>query len=126
MAANGEGVYSTRPWKVYGEKPETAPGGPTDAKDTEKSKFNEGKYKYTAGDIRFTASKDGKTVYAFCLGAPSGEVRIKSLAGEKIAVITLLGSDTKPEWKQESGALVIKPVAKWPSEEAVGFKISLN
>ena len=25
-AVNGEGIYGTRPWKIYGEKPADAPG----------------------------------------------------------------------------------------------------
>jgi alpha-L-fucosidase len=127
IAANGEGIYATRPWKVYGEKAGSDQAAAAQPVDGEKKvMFNEGKNKYSADDIRFTASKDGKTVYAFCLGVPAGEVRIKSLAGEKIAGVIILGSDEKPAWKQEDGRLIIQPAAKWPNEHAVGFKIQLT
>ncbi|MCK7524889.1 MAG: alpha-L-fucosidase [Ignavibacteriales bacterium] len=69
-AANGEGIYGTRPWKTFGEvSPETAAFKP--------GRFDEN-YKYNAKDIRFT-TKDG-ALYAFCLGTPTGDVVIKSLA----------------------------------------------
>ena len=45
LTINGEAVYNTRPWKTFGE-------GPTRLK------------------IRFTQSKDGKTLYAIVLGWP--------------------------------------------------------
>lgn len=118
IAINGEGIYATRPWKVYGEGP-TKPG---------KGRFgglnDTGDYK--PEDIRFTRSKDGKTLYAICLGAPAAPLAIKSLAAEKIGAVSLLGSDAKVEWKQEAEALVVQPVAKWPSDLAVVFKIALG
>jgi hypothetical protein len=53
-------------------------------------------------------------------------VRIKTLAGEKIASVALLGSDKRLDWKLEADALVIQPVAPWPSKFAVAFKITLK
>jgi hypothetical protein len=41
----------------------------------------------------------------------------------KFAAVTLLGSEEKPAWKAEADALVIQPVAKWPSDHTVAFKI---
>ena len=58
---------------------------------------------YTAEDIRFTQSKDGTALYAVALDAPAAPLRIKSLAGRKIAQVTLLGSDSGLDWKQEAG-----------------------
>ena len=53
---------------------------------------------FTAEDIRFTQSKDGKTLYAIVLAFPAdGKVTIKSLAGSsetwpgKIGNVRLLG-----------------------------------
>ena len=48
MAVNGEGIFGTRPWKIYGEGPTQVSGG----------MFNEQKVHYTAEDLRFT-TKDG-------------------------------------------------------------------
>jgi len=120
MPINGEAIFETRPWKTFGESPATANA-------TVKSDlFNEDHLKFTPEDIRFTQTKDGKTLYAIALGAPTGAVKIKTLAGEKIGSISLLGSDAKIDWKQEADALVIQPPAKWPSQHAVAFKIQMT
>jgi alpha-L-fucosidase len=49
MAANGTGIYGTRPWKVFGEKP-------AEAKVVKADNFNEERLKYTDKDIRFTTN----------------------------------------------------------------------
>ena len=126
VAANGQGIYSTRPWKVYGEGPSVAAqekgrfGG---LKDVPKKPF-------TAEDFRFTASQDGKTVYAFCMAVPDKDVRIVSfgtdskLADQPVASVEMLGAKEKLTWKQEAGALVITKPGAGPAPEAVGFKIT--
>jgi len=112
MPVNGEAIFGTRPWKTFGEGAQQSAAG----------HFKEGSAKFTASDIRFT-TKAGN-LYAICLGVPTEPVKIKSLATEKIASISLLGSDAKLDWKQDTDALVIQPVAKWPCEHAVAFKIT--
>ena len=119
-ATNGEGIYGTRPWKVYGEKA-------TDAPMVKSGNFNEGKVKYTAGDIRFTSK--GEVVYAFCLGTPEGNVRVTSfgkaskLADKPVASVEMLGSDEKITWNQAEDALVINKPAKLPEGQVVAFKL---
>ena len=56
-AVNGEAIYGTRPWLVYGEGSVKAKGGA----------FKED-FKYSAKDIRFTTK--GATLYAIALGWP--------------------------------------------------------
>jgi alpha-L-fucosidase len=122
-SVNGEGIYGTRPWKIYGERPGTA---------VKSSNFNENQLKYSARDIRFT-TKDSD-LYAFCLGRPVTDIKIKSLGkdsknlNKKITSVTLLGSTAKPEWKQEDDALIIKNDFKMPVEEVpvLGFKIEFR
>jgi alpha-L-fucosidase len=114
MTVNGEAIHDTRPWRVYGEGPATVSGGA----------FKED-FGFSAADVRFTRSKDGKTVYAIALGVPAEPVRIASLADEKIAAIALLGGDTTLDWKQDASAVVIQPVKAWPCGHAVAFKITL-
>jgi alpha-L-fucosidase len=77
LTVNGEAIYATRPWQVYGEGPSTTKvekgqfGGQTDVQ----------KAPFTSEDIRFTQSKDGRTLYAIVLEIPAdGTVTIKSLA----------------------------------------------
>jgi alpha-L-fucosidase len=121
-AANGEGIYGTRPWKIFGEKPE----GQATAK---RGRFDEN-YKFSYKDIRFT-SKDG-TLYAFCLGTPEGDIRIKSLSKNSkliispVASVKMLGSDLKVKWSQEADGLVIKKSSKLPSWQVLGYKIEFK
>lgn len=128
MASNGEGIYATRPWKVFGE------GGQLVVKDPKLDPVNgtadSGRPCYTASDFRFTSSKDGGTVYAFCLGNPAGEVRIASLgsaaklAGAPVADVKILGCDAGVEWRQESEALVVKLPPGLPASPATGFRVA--
>lgn len=126
VAVNGEGIYSTRPWAVYGEGPGTKAqprgqfGGLRDVPTNP----------YTAEDFRFTRSKDNKTLYAFCLGTPSSETRITSLgsssklAERPVASVQLLAGNRKLQWKQEPGALAIQIPEGLPVSPATGFKLT--
>ena len=126
IAVNGEGIYGTRPWAVYGEGPSTKVqargrfGGLRDVPDNP----------YTAEDFRFTKSKDGKTLYAFCLGAPASETRITSLgsnsklAEKAVASVQLLGAKQKLDWKQGADALAIKIPSGLPSSPATTLKVT--
>jgi len=120
MAVNGEGIFGSRPWNVFGEGPAKAPGG----------MFNENKITYGAQDIRFTTK--GGALYAFLLGWPDEKSAvIKSLAtdsawvaGQKIAEVTLLGYRGKLEWSQDGQGLRVKLPSQQPSEHAVALKIT--
>ena len=123
MAVNNEGIYATRPWKIFG-------GGPgTEASAQGGAGFNETKRKaLTAEDVRFT--KKGDVLYAFCMGVPQKEAVIKPLATNgpeapgKIRNVQLLGYKGKLTWKQdETGLRVEVPGEKLP-EEAIAFKIT--
>lgn len=115
---NGEAIFGTRPWKVYGEGPwmgaprKKYSWGPTELYQDRP---------FTAEDIRYTTK--GRALYACALGLPKSDIRLRALAGAKISGVTLLGSDEKINWHTEPDALVIKPVANWPSKYAVAFKI---
>ncbi len=63
LAVNGEAIYGTTPWQVYGE-------GPTQM-TTEGAFSEEQEVEYTGQDIRFTA-KDG-ALYAILSGPAGGE-----------------------------------------------------
>jgi alpha-L-fucosidase len=123
--ANGEAIYGTRPWKVYGE-------GPTTVKKQEKGHFGGVKdvRKYESKDIRFTTK--GSNLYAFCMGKPVEDIKITSLgkgsklADRKVKSVSLLGSNEKLKWKQEADALVISKPVKLPDWEVATFKIELK
>ena len=106
MAVNGKAIHATRPWTVFGEGPAMA-GAELSAQG-----FNEGKGRpYTAEDVRFTRSKDGRTVYAIVLGWPEKTLMIRALGRQAGAVreVRLLGSTAAVSWKQDSGAMAIRP-----------------
>lgn len=120
LEVNGEGIYGSRPWKVSGE-------GTAEGPD-ESVSFNEYKSKgYTAQDVRFTLK--GDVLYAFVLGIPTEKMVIKSLAAQagvsKIASVELVGSSDKVTWAQNAKGLTLQPLKKYPSENAVTYRITL-
>ena len=122
---NGEGIYGSRPWTVYGE-------GPGTEKNQEKGTFGGVKdvRPYAPGDIRFTAK--GNAVYAFCMMKPNSEIKINSLGKDSklndkaIASVKMLGSNEKLVWNQQNDALVISKPAKLPEWQVVTFKVELK
>ncbi|HKI88382.1 MAG TPA: alpha-L-fucosidase [Draconibacterium sp.] len=124
-SVNGEGIYGTRPWKVFGERPASEAV-------IKSGNFNEGKVKYSAKDIRFT-TKDG-VLYAFCLGKPESKIEIQSLGkkstynGKTIKSVTLLGSNNAVKWRQANDALIINGPSKLPVEKVpvLGFKVEFK
>ncbi len=114
MKINGEAIFGTRPWVVFGEGP-TAPKG---------SAF----HKFTSEDIRFT--QKGSDIYAITLGVPESPVTIHSFASGSALVkgepssISLLGSSEKLNWSRTSDGLVIQLPAVLPCKSALCFKIS--
>jgi alpha-L-fucosidase len=122
MKVNSEGIYSTRPWKIFGQ-------GPGSEASAEKTAFNENKRKdLTSDDIRFTTK--GETLYAFVMGWPDYQAVIKPLALDtalrvgKIQNVELLGFDGKLECKQDQSGLTILTPGKKPSDYAVVFKVT--
>ena len=124
MSVNGEAIYNTRPWKVFGEGPDVINSG----------QFQGASVKVLSEkDIRFTRSKDGKTVYALALGWPTSEFTIQSLGTSnatqpgKIEHVELLGTGERVHWKQSADALrVALPASYKPTVDfAAALKISM-
>jgi alpha-L-fucosidase len=124
IPANGEAIYGTRPWKIYGEGPST--------KNQEKGRFGGVKdvRPYEQGDIRFTTK--GETLYAFCMKIPSGDIRITSLGtgskvcSKKIKSVKWLGSSEKLKWQQTADALVVTKPAKLSAWEVITLKVEFK
>jgi alpha-L-fucosidase len=119
IAPNGEAIFGTRPWAVYGEGPaSTAPARRGMGSDVRA---------YTAQDIRFT--KKGDIVYAFLMGWPAdGKATIKSLATgsenypKAIAKVELLGGGNVTFTRDATGLVVTLPEQK-PGDYAYALKI---
>ena len=89
--------------------------------------FNEGKLIYTARDIRFTQSKDGKILYAIALGWPvDDQLVVKSLASAagKINELSMLGQTGKLDWRQTDEGLVVPLPAQKSGEIIFALKIA--
>ena len=117
LKVNGDAIYGTRPYLVFGEGPFQLP---------KEEGFNDNLFQFTAQDIRFTTK--GDTLYAIALAVPTAEINIKSLGDSagKITDVSLVGSTVKLEWKQNAAALTIQPPNEWPCQHAVVFKIAMS
>jgi alpha-L-fucosidase len=123
MQVNSEGIYATRPWKIYGE-------GPSTRVKIETGNFNEDKQKdLGAEDVRFTAK--GSTLYAFVMGWPEKEAVVQALglaspqAPGKILKVELLGSKGDVNWKQDESCLRVEMPAEKISNIGITLKVQL-
>jgi alpha-L-fucosidase len=119
IGINGEGLYGTRPWKVFGEGP---------MKIVTK-RTGENLEPYSPQDIRFTTKDDD--LYAFVLAPPTEDIFIKTLgtggplSGE-IKTITLLGSNETLHWMRSPEGLTIRKPETLPGKYVVAFRITLE
>jgi alpha-L-fucosidase len=117
MRVNGEAIFGTRPWKVFGE-------GPTQVKA---GMFGENNATpFTADDIRFTTRQGD--LYAITLGRPTAPtLTLRSLAGvgaDQVQHVRLLGMETGLRFRQESQGLILSLPDSLPGDTAYAFKIS--
>jgi alpha-L-fucosidase len=124
MQVNGEAIYDTRPWKVYGEGPNTVKSGSFQGNSVGQ---------LGAQDIRFTRNKANSVVYAIVLGWPRGEIVIQSLGTAsaaqpgKIGHVQLLGTDKRLKWKQSSDGLHVELTRDYQpaTDFAAALKVSM-
>jgi alpha-L-fucosidase len=122
---NGEAIYGSRPWKIYGEGPSTNSNKP-------KGRFGgvSDERTFESSDIRFTTK--GETLYAFSMASPETDIVITSLGtnskhnNKKISSIQLLGSTEKLAWKQGDQSLVIKKPKTLPAWQVTTYKINFK
>jgi alpha-L-fucosidase len=119
LSVNGEAIYGTRPWRVFGEGPtEVFEGGFTDTR----------RQAFTSQDIRFTTRH--QTLYAICLGWPENEVTIQSLGSQlklyqgAIGEVRMLGIDEPLEWSRDASGLRVKMPGRKPCDHAFALKIT--
>lgn len=124
MEVNSEGIYSSRPWKIYGE-------GPSTEIAIKSGNFNEDKRKdFTSEDVRFTTK--GSTLYAFVQGWPEGQATVKALGlaspqqPGKIQKVELLGHNGNVTWKQEDAALKVQMPAEKLSDIGITLKVQMS
>jgi alpha-L-fucosidase len=111
-ALNGEAIFGTRPWKVFGEGAAAVKSG----------NFNEGKIRYTAEDIRYTTK--GKDLYAIALAWPeTGKLTVHSLAGVDMHSLYLLGSNEPLKYERSPAGLEIQLPSKNRLEHAFVIRL---
>ena len=118
LDVNGEAIYGTRPWKVFGEGPTESASG----------SFVAQMKPFTALDIRYTTK--GDILYAITLGLPATTTSLKLLGTKAVngtvENIALVGSNEKIVWSQAADAVTIKASKSYPSQNAVAYKITLK
>jgi len=120
LNVNGEAIYGTRPWRVYGEGPTKVASGSFHDVDT---------VNYTGEDFRFTTK--GDVLYAIGLGWPTNaEAVIRSLArtvgSDHVQSVTLLGSDAGVQFDQRADGLHVQLPAKAPSQYAYALRLTFG
>ncbi|MDZ8117619.1 alpha-L-fucosidase [Pontiella sp. NLcol2] len=101
LKINGEAVYATRPYEVYGE---------VGNQWFEKDEHGRKKMIATEDDIRFTRNKNNTVLYATLLKWPGNKARIKTLAGVDLSgvkSVTLLGTKGELDWTASDNGMII-------------------
>ncbi|KZS38405.1 alpha-L-fucosidase [Aquimarina aggregata] len=122
LNVNGEAIYASRPWILYGE-------GTNRSKTGDHTEYNT--KAMTEKDIRFTTKENA--IYAFVMDWPTSDILIKSFSttltsiADQIEKVSLLGSTEDILWKRdETGLMITLPKTKPSSKYAFAFKIKLK
>ena len=121
LKVNGDAIYGTRPWRVYGEGPTKVAEGSFHDTDTQA---------FTAQDFRFTTK--GKNLFAIELGWPaSGEATIHSLGqsgltGRQIRSVEMLGTKQALRFEQKPDGLHVTLPVKPLGESAYVLRVELD
>lgn len=116
LKVNGEAIYGSKPWRVYGEGPTEVVGGT----------FQDTKTKpYTAQDFRFTTGNGH--LYAIELGWPAdGTATVRSIRpGDKVTRVQLLADGSNVSFTQDAGGLHLRLPPHPVGSDAYVFRIAL-
>jgi alpha-L-fucosidase len=115
---NGEAIYGSRPFEIYGEGPQEIVEGHLSERQNKDA---------TAEDIRFTTN--GEALFAIALDWPKDQLVIHSLGSNSaylvdgIERIELLGSAEEISFERQANALIIDLPGEAPGRHAFAFKI---
>jgi alpha-L-fucosidase len=114
MDINGEAIYSTRPWEVWGENsPLNENSSYGNYHESEEQSFDD-------RDIRFTCK--GNIVYAIVLGWPGLCAKIKSLRAQDIVSASMLGHCESLTFRQTDEHLEVSLPRHRPCDHAFVLK----
>jgi alpha-L-fucosidase len=101
MDVNGEGIYGTRPWKMFGE-----------------------------GSVRFTRKGKTLYAFLLEIPRSDITIRSLGTSAEpetgRIANVALLGADAKLDWTRQADGLVVKCPKTVPCGHAIALKITFT
>ena len=121
LRMNGDAIYDTRPWTIFGEGPTEIKAGSFHDTDTAQ---------YTPQDFRFT-TKDG-SLYAVEMAWPTnGEAVIRSLrrgtvGARSVSSVSLLGSTARLSFAQRTDGLHIQIPTEAPGKYAYVYRINFE
>ncbi|WP_297086609.1 alpha-L-fucosidase [uncultured Draconibacterium sp.] len=122
LKTNGEGIYETVPFTVFGQ-------GPSNAEMRLHANIHE--KGFTPNDFRYT--QKGQNIYAFWLEQDERKVvELDALGAEDriindpIVKVTLLGCNEEIKWIQQNNELVIEVPKSFKSKNPLCFKIELK
>lgn len=126
LGVYGEAIYNTRGWIVHGE------GDDARFIDESGTHLQWNLDNCNSSDKRYTQSEDGRIIYAFTLGRPSGQIIFESLGTDQgllereIHAVHLVGG-AESTWQRQPGGLVIDgtTIDEIP-DAAVVWKIELK
>lgn len=120
LKVNGDAIYGTRPWRIYGEGPTKVAAGSFHDTDTAH---------YTAEDFRFTTK--GDVLYAIGLEWPAnGQAVVHSLAStvgsKKVRAVSLLGGNSSLQFEQSGDGLHVRLPAEAPAKYAYALQVTFE
>ncbi|NLR78426.1 alpha-L-fucosidase [Chitinophaga eiseniae] len=138
---NGEAVYASKPWKIYGDNLNSflkQANNITNAdleavkKQVNSEQFNQRTVKsnpYGHDEVRFTTC--GNHLYIFVLNPAQSEISLSSLGlnnadVKKIKTMKLLGSSQKINFRQMRNNLMIDVPARRPTNYCAVFKVTFS
>ena len=128
LSVNGEAIYGTKPWKVFGENADSSAYiAQEELKTEKKDEVFDGTPKDVVQDIRFTTK--GNNLYVIARSWRQKEVLIKSLTKKdyRIKTVALLGYKRHVDWNQtEAGATIAIPAKAVSKIPVYVFKLTLN
>lgn len=126
LSKYGEAIYSTRAWHVYGFGKTAYEAGRHGGVKTTNI--------FTSEDVRFTISKDGRSIYVIFLGKPEPGLRVqmRSFGSHRyptptpVKRITLLGTKIEAEWELTDRTFYLTIPEGPMNEMATVFKMELE
>ena len=122
LKVNGEAIYGTRPFRIYGEGPKRMESS---------GHFVQMNGEYSAENIRFTTKEN--CLYVIQMGwlgsheeFTINSLNLDSLANTQVKDVSVIGSDESIEWEISDEGLKMRTPFKAPNKSAVVFKIDTD